>query len=63
MHTHITYGLALMLAFGVGTGIVGFNIGYGLSWWKIRRHYADREEMKVLARLAEISQGGPQLAA
>ena len=63
MHTHIAYGLSLMLAFGACTGMVGFSWGYATAGFLLGRKYRDREEMIVLARLHEISQGGPQLVA
>lgn len=52
---HITYGLALMLAFGAGTGVVGFNVGVVWIGWRHSRKEKDRQGMRIVARLHEIN--------
>lgn len=63
MHMHITYGTGLLILVALGAFVIGANLGTVIAAWLLSRKYADRDEMIVLARLAEISQGGPQLVA
>jgi hypothetical protein len=60
---HITYGMGLLILMTLGGFVVGCNFGVVLGGILASRKQADRNEMIVLARLHEISQGGPQLVA
>lgn len=57
MHTHITYGLAVMLAFGAATGFVGFRFGGSLERWKAGRRSRERGAMIASAQLYESGYG------
>lgn len=63
MHTHITYGMGLLILMTLGGFAIGANFGLIVGAMLASRKQADRNEMIVLARLHEISQGGPQLVA